>query len=172
MRIHSFICVWPSRMPFRLGPESLKPGANSWLPGADPNKLGARTQLQRGNAGVRAAGFVPTSLGFFVLVILVTNPEISPGLYSYLFWERGKTGGFRPVFNLKPLNRFVVSETFQMETPVLVAVSIRPGSRACSLALYGCLLSRALALLCPASTSFHQWPCSPFWVDYISVAHP
>jgi ribonuclease HI len=69
------------------------------------------------------------------VVEVVQDPASSPGMYSYLFLRPKKTGGFRPVFNMKPLNKFVQSESFQMETPLRVAASIRPGSWACSLDL-------------------------------------
>ena len=46
-----------------------------------------------------------------------------------------KTGTFRPVFNLKPLNQFVRKEAFKMATIRTVANAIRSGDFAVSLDL-------------------------------------
>jgi hypothetical protein len=69
------------------------------------------------------------------VVTCVDNACSSPGVYSYLFLRPKKTGGNRPVFNMKPLNQFVKKESFQMETPAIVAASVRANSWACSLDL-------------------------------------
>jgi hypothetical protein len=61
------------------------------------------------------------------------NHEWSPSMHSYLFLRTKKTRGFCSVFNMRPLNKVVRSETFQMETTLLVAASIHPGSWARSL---------------------------------------
>lgn len=59
----------------------------------------------------------------------------SPGFYGRLFLVPKKTGGFRPVFNLRPLNHFIQKESFKMATIRTVAAAIRPGDFAVSLDL-------------------------------------
>ena len=49
------------------------------------------------------------------------NPlSLTPGFYSRIFLVPKKDGGFRPVFDLKALNAFVVKEKFKMTTPRVV----------------------------------------------------
>ena len=49
----------------------------------------------------------------------------SPGFYSRLFLVEKSTGGWRPVIDLSPLNRFVRQTRFTMETACSVLDSIR-----------------------------------------------
>ena len=51
----------------------------------------------------------------------------SPGFYSRLFLVKKATGGWRPVIDLSPLNRFLRLTRFKMETPRSVLASIREG---------------------------------------------
>ena len=51
----------------------------------------------------------------------------SPGFYSRLFLVEKATGGWRPVIDLSPLNKFVLQTKFKMETVASVMASIREG---------------------------------------------
>ena len=51
----------------------------------------------------------------------------SPGFYGRLFVVPKSTGGWRPVLDLSPLNRFLRRIHFRMETPASVRASLRPG---------------------------------------------
>jgi hypothetical protein len=68
-------------------------------------------------------------------VVRIDSPQSNPGFYSYFFVRPKKTGGLRPIFNMKPLNKYVRKETFRMETPLIIAESIEPEAWACSLDL-------------------------------------
>jgi hypothetical protein len=68
-------------------------------------------------------------------IVRIKNPQSDPGFYSYFFVRPKKTGGLRPIFNMKPLNKFVAKETFKMETPIAIAESMERGTWACSLDL-------------------------------------
>lgn len=46
----------------------------------------------------------------------VEDPYTTPGFYSNMFVIPKKTGGHRPVFNLKRLNSFIEAPHFKMET--------------------------------------------------------
>lgn len=59
----------------------------------------------------------------------------SPGFYSRIFAVPKKTGGFRPVIDLSPLNRSIKRQRFKMETARSVRLSIQPGDWATSLDL-------------------------------------
>ena len=59
----------------------------------------------------------------------------SPGFFGRIFLVPKKSGGYRPVFNLKPLNAFIEKETFKMATIRTVKNAIRPGDFAISLDL-------------------------------------
>ena len=65
---------------------------------------------------------------------LVLNPA-SPGYYCRLFTVPKRTGGFRPVLDLSPLNRFLARKRFKMETPRSFRDSLRPGDWVTSLDL-------------------------------------
>jgi hypothetical protein len=51
--------------------------------------------------------------------------KISPGFYSRIFVVKKKTGGFRPVIDLSPLNKMINTPRFKMETAKSVRLSIR-----------------------------------------------
>ena len=54
-------------------------------------------------------------------------PLPSLGFYTRLFLVPKKTGGYRPVINLKPLNLFIVKEHFKMETQRSIRKALRKG---------------------------------------------
>ena len=56
----------------------------------------------------------------------------SPGFYGRIFLVPKKSGGYRPVFNLKPLDAFIEMEKFKMATIRTVQGAIRPGDYAIS----------------------------------------
>jgi hypothetical protein len=68
-------------------------------------------------------------------IIEIENPESSPGFYSLMFTRPKKNGGVRPIFNMKPLNKHVLKESFRMESPISIAETMSPGAWACSLDL-------------------------------------
>ena len=55
----------------------------------------------------------------------VLSPE--PGFYSRMFVVPKASGGFRPVIDLSPLNKFIKTTKFKMETPRTVLAAIREG---------------------------------------------
>ena len=55
----------------------------------------------------------------------VQDPD--PGFYSRLFLVTKATGGWRPVIDLSPLNKFIQLTPFKMETVATVLASIRKG---------------------------------------------
>ena len=57
----------------------------------------------------------------------------SPGFYTHIFLMPKKSGGYRPVINLKPLNAFLVTEKFKMETPRAIRKAITKGEFASSI---------------------------------------
>ena len=51
----------------------------------------------------------------------------SPGFYSHLFTVPKRSGGFRPVIDLKALNRFIICPHFHMETDRSIRSQLRAG---------------------------------------------
>ncbi|KAI8351498.1 hypothetical protein EDC96DRAFT_467139, partial [Choanephora cucurbitarum] len=58
--------------------------------------------------------------------VVSPHQQQTPGFYSSMFVIPKKTGGSRPVFNLKALNRYVVCPTFKMETINDISRLIQP----------------------------------------------
>ena len=65
----------------------------------------------------------------------VAPPKQLPGFYSQIFLVAKEDGGGRPVFNLKPLNRFVYKEKFNMRTQRDVTNALHKGDWAVSVDL-------------------------------------
>jgi hypothetical protein len=61
--------------------------------------------------------------------------EVGEGWYSTYFLVPKKTGDWRPILNLKPLNKRLVIETFKMETLKNVILACSPGEWLASLDL-------------------------------------
>jgi hypothetical protein len=66
--------------------------------------------------------------------IEVADPK-TPGFYCHFFLVKKKDGGFRPVLNLKPLNKFILYKKFTMETSRTVLHFLRQGQWMVSLDL-------------------------------------
>ena len=62
-------------------------------------------------------------------------PPVSPGFYGRIFVVPKATGGWRPVLDLSPLNRFVAKVRFKMETASSVRAAIQRNDWATSLDL-------------------------------------
>ena len=60
-------------------------------------------------------------------VKVVVPPIQSPSFYSHIFLVAKKDGGYRPVFNQKPLNRFICKEKFKMRTQRVVTNALQKG---------------------------------------------
>ena len=60
---------------------------------------------------------------------------LSPGFYGRLFVVKKSSGGFRPVLDLSPLNKFLVQKPFRMETNSSIRDGIRQGDWATTLDL-------------------------------------
>ena len=61
----------------------------------------------------------------------VVNPN-TPGFYSRIFVVPKKTGGFRPVIDLKLLNQYLVKKPFKMETGQSIRRAMQKGICVCS----------------------------------------
>ena len=64
----------------------------------------------------------------------VTNPN-SPGHYSILFLRRKSSGEFRPILDLKVLNKCIVNSKFRMESARSIQEAMNPDEWACSVDL-------------------------------------
>ena len=60
------------------------------------------------------------------------NTPSSPGFYRRIFIVPKATGGWRPVLDLSPLNRFLEVKPFGMETATSIRDSLHPGDWATS----------------------------------------
>ncbi len=59
--------------------------------------------------------------------VIPLPPDPGPGFYCNLFLVTKVTGGYRPVINLKPLNRFLHNPHFKMETSRAIIKAVSPG---------------------------------------------
>ena len=57
----------------------------------------------------------------------VPQREINGGFYSTFFLTPKKSGGLRPILNVRPLNQFLLKKHFRMETLNTVLKAIQPG---------------------------------------------
>ena len=67
------------------------------------------------------------------VIIELENP--GKGFYSRIFTVPKKSGTFRPVIDLSPLNKMIVIPTFKMESLKSIRASLRPGDYATSVDL-------------------------------------
>ena len=67
------------------------------------------------------------------------------GFYSRLFTIPKKTGGLRPVLNLRPLNQYMTAPKFKMETIKNICQMLRPGDWLSSIDLSDAFLHVAMA---------------------------
>ena len=58
---------------------------------------------------------------------------------GHIFLRPKKNGTFRPVFNLKPLNRFIRYEHFKMEGMQMLSSMLQNGDWMCTLDAYSCV---------------------------------
>ena len=63
------------------------------------------------------------------------HPPVSPGFYGRIFVVPKATGGWRPVLDLSPLNRYLRRIRFRMETAASIRSAIQSGDWATSLDL-------------------------------------
>jgi hypothetical protein len=66
---------------------------------------------------------------------LVPLGDEKDGFYSTFFLVPKKSGELRPILNLKPLNRFIHTTKFRMETLTMVTEAVQPGDWLASLDL-------------------------------------
>ena len=98
----------------------------------------------------------------------VVVQDNSDGFYSSLFVIPKKSGGFRPIINLKPLNEFIIFEHFKMEGIGTLKEIIRPGDWMVSLDLKDAYLTVPIALSNQKYLRFiwqnvaYQFICLPF----------
>ena len=62
-----------------------------------------------------------------VRVVTPRQADATLGFYSKLFCVLKSSGNWRPIINLKPMNKFVVKQRFKMETVQDVKELLRPG---------------------------------------------
>ena len=67
--------------------------------------------------------------------VLISVPQTSPGFYSNLFVVPKNNGGFRPVIDLKALNRYITCPTFRMETTRSIRSQLQLGEYTTSIDL-------------------------------------
>ena len=73
--------------------------------------------------------------------IVRLTPPLSPGFYSSVFVVPKKDGGWRPISNLRELNRYVISPHFKMENISNLKDVILPGDWMCKIDLKDAYLS-------------------------------
>ena len=66
-------------------------------------------------------------LGWKVLGAIEEIPRLTLGFYSWIFLAPKKLGHWRPVIDLRALNRFLRSPHFWMETSTSIMCSLQPG---------------------------------------------
>ena len=65
----------------------------------------------------------------------ISSQAVSPGFYGRLFCVPKRSGGYRPVLDLSPLNVYLKKVHFRMETVGSIRAAIRPGDWATSIDL-------------------------------------
>ncbi len=101
---------------------------------------------------------------------LLLSPEASllPAVYSTFFLVPKRSGGWRPILNLKPTNKLIPHQTFKMDTIGTIKVALRPGLWATSIDLTDAYLHVPMA---PQAQSFlrfafegrtYSWTSLPF----------
>ena len=69
-------------------------------------------------------------------VIQLSGPDLhSPGHYSHMFMRRKQSGAWRPILNLKRLNKSIVTKKFRMDTIQIVMDSLKVGEYVTSIDL-------------------------------------
>ncbi len=81
-------------------------------------------------------GLVEKMITEFLSKGAIVQVEVdTPGFYSHLFFCRKKNGEWRPILNLKPLNKFVLVPSMKMETVQSVREHLQIGEWAASIDL-------------------------------------
>ena len=61
-------------------------------------------------------------------IVKLSEPHLkSPGFYSHMFMRRKSSGAWRPILNLKRLNKSIVAKKFRMDTIPIVVASLQKG---------------------------------------------
>ena len=60
-------------------------------------------------------------------IVQVQGPSL-PGFFSTFFLTPKRSGAWRPILNLKPLNAFMRPPPFRMETLKAILLALHPGS--------------------------------------------
>ena len=60
-------------------------------------------------------------------IVSKKEATLNPGFYSKMFCVEKGSGGWRPVINLKPLNKYVAKQSFKLETLKSVRAAMQPG---------------------------------------------
>ena len=107
-------------------------GGSPKLSQPDPRK---ETKLPPGQMEVAKAEVTDLVRKGALRVLSRQEAKRKPGFYSKIFCVPKDSGGMRPVINLKPLNKFVVKQTFKMETLKKVRSALRPDMWATTLDL-------------------------------------
>ena len=69
------------------------------------------------------------------VIVPVPVDQVGQGFYSTFFLVQKKTGGYRPILNLRPLNNFVVRKGFKLDSIRTIKVLLQPGDFTTSLDL-------------------------------------
>ena len=101
----------------------------------------------------------------------VSKGDEEEGYYSTFFLVPKKSGEMRPILNLKPLNRFIQTTKFRMETLPLVKEAVQPGDWLASLDLKDAYLhvpirpSHQKYLRAKFQGKVYQFRCLPFGIS-------
>ena len=69
------------------------------------------------------------------VIVPVPVDQVGQGFYSTFFLVQKKTGGYRPILNLRPLNNFVVRKGFKLDSIRTIKMLLQPGDFTTSLDL-------------------------------------
>jgi hypothetical protein len=135
-RLRSRLQYWVQLAPGQYILDILEDGHTLPFLGAPPLFMGIRRTLIQGSPEKqRALRQEVQELLFKGAIQKVPPGQEREGWYGHYFLVVKKTGGWRPILNLRPLNKLLVVDSFKMESLPLVIRSVRRGEWLASLDL-------------------------------------